>query len=88
MPNAWHDSLVTSIIFLNFLGVASRQCTGSPADWELPDLGDCVSNWMSDLSNQVIIDVIPNAFVQEILSASSFVLFACFLSDEKTARTK
>lgn len=35
------------------VGVASRRCTGSPADWELPDLGDCVSKWMSDLSSQL-----------------------------------
>ncbi|XP_078354871.1 uncharacterized protein LOC144639420 isoform X2 [Oculina patagonica] len=35
------------------VGVASRHCTGSPAKWELPDLGDCVSKWMSDLSNQL-----------------------------------
>ncbi|KAJ7315640.1 hypothetical protein OS493_038530, partial [Desmophyllum pertusum] len=35
------------------IGEASRHCTGTPADWELPDLGDCVSKWMLDLSKQL-----------------------------------
>ena len=56
--------------------MASRQCTGRPADWELPDLGDCVSKWMSDLSSQVIIDI-PNTFTQDILLVSSLVVFVC-----------
>ena len=33
--------------------MALRRCTGTPAVWELPDLGDCVSKWMSDISKQV-----------------------------------
>lgn len=35
------------------IGMATRYCSGNPAVWELPDLSNCVSKWMADISEQL-----------------------------------
>ena len=35
------------------VGKAMRDCSGLPAVWQRPDLSNCVSKWMADISEQV-----------------------------------
>jgi len=35
------------------IGMASRNCSGNPAAWDVPDLSNCVSKWMADIAEQL-----------------------------------